>query len=57
MWRAGSPKRRISIDNQTELIEVEMVSGNFFTMLGVGPAVGRLFNSQRRSIYRVIPSR
>ena len=36
----------ISIDNQTELIEVEMVSGNFFTMLGVGPAMGRVFNSQ-----------
>jgi predicted permease len=36
----------ISIDNQTELIEVEMVSGNFFTMLGVGPALGRVFNSQ-----------
>ena len=36
----------ISIDNQTELIEVEMVAGNFFTMLGVGPAMGRVFNSQ-----------
>src|SRR5687767_12792576 len=36
----------IGIDNQTELIEVEMVAGNFFSMLGVGPAVGRLFNSQ-----------
>ena len=35
----------ISIDNQTELIEVEMVAGNFFTMLGVGPAMGRVFNS------------
>jgi predicted permease len=36
----------IGIDNQTELIEVEMVAGNFFSMLGVGPAVGRVFNSQ-----------
>jgi predicted permease len=36
----------ISIDNQTELVEVEMVSGNFFTMLGVGPAIGRVLNSQ-----------
>jgi predicted permease len=36
----------ISIDNQTERVEVEMVSGNFFSMLGVGPAVGRVFNSQ-----------
>src|SRR5687768_9884090 len=36
----------ISVDNQTERVEVEMVSGNFFTMLGVGPAAGRVFNSQ-----------
>jgi len=36
----------ISVDNQTERVEVEMVSGNFFTMLGVGPALGRVFNSQ-----------
>jgi predicted permease len=36
----------ISIDNQTEMVEVEMVSGNFFTMLGVGPAIGRVLNSQ-----------
>jgi predicted permease len=36
----------ISVDNQTERIEIEMVSGNFFTMLGVGPATGRVFNSQ-----------
>ena len=36
----------ISIDNQTERIDIELVSGNFFTMLGVGPAAGRVFNSQ-----------
>ena len=36
----------ISVDNQTERIEIEMVSGNFFSMLGVGPAAGRVFNSQ-----------
>ena len=36
----------VSIDNQTERLEAEMVSGNFFTMLGVKPAAGRLFNSQ-----------
>lgn len=36
----------VSIDNQTERVEAEMVSGNFFSMLGVGPAAGRLFNSQ-----------
>ncbi len=36
----------ISVDNQTERVDAEMVSGNFFTMLGVKPAAGRLFNSQ-----------
>ncbi len=36
----------ISVDNQTERVDIEMVSGNFFTMLGVGPAAGRVFNSQ-----------
>ena len=36
----------ISVDNQTERVEAEMVSGNFFTMLGVPPAAGRVFNSQ-----------
>jgi predicted permease len=35
----------ISVDNQTERVEAEMVSGNYFTMLGVGPAAGRVFNS------------
>jgi predicted permease len=36
----------ISVDNQTERIDIEMVSGNFFSMLGVTPAAGRVFNSQ-----------
>ena len=35
----------VSIDNQTERLEGEMVSGNFFTMLGVEPAAGRVLNS------------
>src|SRR5918999_5531902 len=29
----------ISVDNQTERVEAEMVSGNYFSMLGVPPAV------------------
>jgi predicted permease len=36
----------VSIDNQTERIEAEMVSGNYFSMLGVAPAIGRMFNSR-----------
>ncbi|MCX6592363.1 MAG: ABC transporter permease [Acidobacteria bacterium] len=36
----------VSIDNQTERISAELVSGNFFSVLGVKPAAGRLFNSQ-----------
>jgi predicted permease len=34
-----------SVDNQTERVDAELVSGNYFTMLGVSPAAGRLFNS------------
>jgi predicted permease len=36
----------LSVDNQTERVQAEMVSGNFFTTLGVKPAIGRVFNSQ-----------
>jgi predicted permease len=36
----------ISVDNRTERVDAELVSGNFFTMLGVKPAAGRLFNSR-----------
>jgi predicted permease len=35
----------VSIDNRTERVEAELVSGNFFTMLGVPAAIGRVFNS------------
>jgi predicted permease len=36
----------LSVDNQTERVQAEMVSGNYFSMLGVMPALGRVFNSQ-----------
>src|SRR5258708_36209284 len=29
----------VSVDNQTERVQAEMVSGNFFSMLGVTPAI------------------
>src|SRR5918994_2075852 len=46
----------VSIDNQTERLEAEMVSGNFFSMLAVKPAVGRVFNStEDDQVYRGHP--
>ena len=36
----------MSIDNQTEQLEAELVSGSFFALLGVKPAVGGVFNSR-----------
>lgn len=36
----------LSVDNQTERVDAELVSGNYFTMLGVKPAIGRVFRSE-----------
>src|SRR4030095_1553313 len=47
----------VSADKQTERLDVEMVSGNYFTMLRVKPAVGRVFNSKEDDqIYRGHPA-
>jgi predicted permease len=36
----------VTVDEHTERVDAEMVSGNYFSMLGVTAAVGRVFNSQ-----------
>jgi predicted permease len=46
----------VAIDNSTERVDGELVSGNYFTMLGVGPAAGRVFNSREDDqVYRGHP--
>ncbi|MCC6393624.1 MAG: ABC transporter permease, partial [Bryobacterales bacterium] len=36
----------VSAGNKTERVDAELVSGNYFTMLGVKAAAGRVFNSR-----------
>ncbi len=35
----------VRVDDQTERVSAEMVSGNYFSMLGVGAAAGRVFSA------------
>ena len=37
----------ISVAGQTERVDAELVSGNYFTMLGVAPAAGRVFSREQ----------
>lgn len=37
----------VSIDGRTERVNAELVSGNYFQVLGVAPALGRLFTSDQ----------
>jgi predicted permease len=47
----------ISFGGQTERVDCELVSGNFFEALGVGPALGRVFSSDRDDrIYKGHPN-
>lgn len=36
----------LTVDGRTELVSGEMVSGNYFPVLGVGAAIGRVFTAQ-----------
>ena len=36
----------VSFNNQTERVNAELVSGNYFQALGVRPAIGRVFSSE-----------
>jgi len=45
----------VSIDNRTERVGAEIVSGNYFSMLGVTPALGRVFSPQDDQIFKGHP--
>ena len=47
----------ITVDGSTERVNAELVSGNFFQALGVGPALGRVFSPEADDrIYKGHPS-
>lgn len=47
----------VSMNNQTERVDAELVSGNYFSMLGVKAALGRVFNSREDDqVYRGHPT-
>jgi predicted permease len=45
----------LAVDNQTERVDAEMVSGNYFSMLGVAPAAGRVLSSNDDQVFRGHP--
>jgi predicted permease len=45
LCRFGLPMS-LSFDGRTERVSGELVSGNYFTVLGISPALGRLFSPQ-----------
>ncbi len=47
----------ITVSGGTERVDAELISGNYFQALGVGPAVGRVFSSETDDrIYKGHPS-
>ena len=47
----------VSFDGRTERVNAELVSGNFFQALGVGPALGRVFSPEADDrVYKGHPS-
>ncbi len=45
----------ISVDHATERVRAEAVSGNYFSMLGVAPAAGRVLNGNDDRVYNSHP--
>jgi len=45
----------LSVDNSTELVEGEVVSGSYFNALGVGPALGRVLGPEDDKVWKGHP--